>query len=171
MNIKIREYKDNDFEFVRKLSRKYLLDSVPELRLGDLSEAQKMERMLNWYEQIVKKIKNIPNTKTFIALDKDDNRLGYVIVFWGAKDDFRPQRQGFLCDIAVKEEYWGKNVATKLMETAENYVKNMGAEYIALNVSAYNERAINFYRKLGYVDEWKMMGKKLDSSGIKSIRD
>jgi len=30
-----------------------------------------------------------------------------------------------------------------------------------LNVSAFNQRAVNFYRKLGFVDEWVMMGKRL----------
>jgi len=161
MNFKVREYTDDDEKFVRVLSRKYLLCSASELRLGDLPDDQKLDRMQNWYEQIEKKIKNVSTAKTYIAVDENDNRLGYVIVFWGAKDDFRPQRQGFLCDIAVKEEYWGKGVAQALMKTAENYVKSMGAEYMALNVSAFNKRAVKFYQKLGYVEEWKMMGKKL----------
>lgn len=161
MKVKVREYTDDDAKFVRNLSRKYLLCSAPESRLEGLSDDEKLSRMLDWYEQIEKKIKDVSSARTYIAVDENDNRLGYVLVFWGAKDDFRPQRQGFLCDIAVKDEYWGKGVAQALMKTAENYVKSMGAEYMTLNVSAFNKRAVKFYKKLGYVEEWKMMGKKL----------
>lgn len=163
MAVKIREYTDGDAKFVRNLSRKYLLCSASELRLEELPDEEKLDRMLNWYEQIEKKIKRVSTAKTYIAVDENDNRLGYVLVFWGAKDDFRPQRQGFLCDIAVKEKYWGEDVAQSLMKTAENYVKSMGAEFMALNVSAFNKRAVKFYKKLGYVEEWKLMGKKLVS--------
>lgn len=157
----VREYTDDDAQFVRMLSRKYLLCSVPELRLGDLPEDQKLSRMQNWYDQTVKKIEDVPTAKTFIAVDENDNRLGYVMVFWGAKDDFRAQRQGFLCDLAVKEKYWRTGVAQALTEAAEDFVRSKGAEFMALNVSAFNKRAVNFYQKLGYVEEWKVMGKKL----------
>ena len=106
-------------------------------------------------------MQNVPICRTYVAVDEQNWPIGYVIVIAEAKDDFRPERQGFLCDLAVEEDYWGKTVAADLIETAESYIKRMGHEFMMLNVSAYNQRAINFYHKLGYSNEWLMMGKRL----------
>jgi len=161
MDIEIREYQENDRKFVEKLQREHLLASAPKTRLADVSDAEKLNRMLGWYNEKIEVLQHVPICRTYIATDKTGKQLGYVIVMAEAKDDFRPERQGFLCDLAIEEAYWGSGVAQALIEAAEHYAKRMGHEFMMLNVSAFNERAVEFYRKLGYVEEWKMMGKRL----------
>ena len=161
MEIKIREYQEKDKEFVDNLRCKHLLASVPQTRLADLNDEEKLNRMLQWYDEKIEFIQNIPVCRTYVATDENDNPLGYVIITAEAKDDFRPERQGFLCDLAVEETHWGSGAAQALVEAAERYVRRMGHEFMMLNVSAFNERAVEFYQKLGYVEEWKMMGKRL----------
>jgi ribosomal protein S18 acetylase RimI-like enzyme len=36
------------------------------------------------------------------------------------------------------------------MHTMEEYFRSVGCEYVTIDVFAYNESAINFYRKQGY---------------------
>ena len=36
------------------------------------------------------------------------------------------------------------------MEKIENYFKSINCEYVYIDVFAYNDAAINFYRKQGY---------------------
>ena len=161
MEITIREYQEKDKEFVESLRCQHLLASVPQSRLADLNDVEKLDRMLRWYEEKIEFLQTVPLCRTYIATDKSDNPLGYVIVMAEAKDDFRPERQGFLCDLAVEEAHWGSGAAQALVETAERYARRMGHEFMMLSVSAFNERAVEFYRKLGYIEEWKMMGRRL----------
>jgi ribosomal protein S18 acetylase RimI-like enzyme len=48
-----------------------------------------------------------------------------------------------------------------LLKEAEREIKERGGIFIALTVNAQNGRAVEFYRKLGYLEEWKVMGKNL----------
>ena len=36
------------------------------------------------------------------------------------------------------------------MQKMEEYFKSMNCEYVSIDVFAYNDQAINFYRKQGY---------------------
>ncbi|MDP7281203.1 MAG: GNAT family N-acetyltransferase [Candidatus Poribacteria bacterium] len=161
MVFKVRIFQESDQLHLDRIRRSHLVASAPQQRLADLSLEQQIERMENWYNEKVVYLQNIPICRTYVAVNSLDLPIGYVVVMAEAKDDFRPERQGFLCDLAVDEIYWGQDVALALVEAAEAYVKRMGHEFMMLNVSAFNQRAVNFYRKLGFVDEWVMMGKRL----------
>ncbi len=161
MDFKIRVFEQTDQPHLDRIRRSHLAASIPRQRLNELTQSQQIERMENWYNEKVVFLQNVPICRTYVAVDKQNWPIGYVIVIAEAKDDFRPERQGFLCDLAVEEDYWGKTVAADLIKTAESYIKRMGHEFMMLNVSAYNQRAINFYHKLGYSNEWIMMGKRL----------
>ena len=161
MNFKIRAFESTDQPHLDRIRRLQLTASIPRQRLAELTQSQQIERMENWYNEKVVFLQNVPISRTYVAVDEQDQPIGYVIVIAEAKDDFRPERQGFLCDLAVEEDYCGEAVATALIQAAEDYVKRMGHEFMMLNVSSYNQRAINFYHKLGYSNEWIMMGKRL----------
>ena len=162
LKINVREYQDRDQDFMDQLRQEHLLGSAPKSRLTDLSKDEIVARMENWYSEKIQLLQDVPVCRTYIATNQDDQPLGYAIVVAEAKDDFRAERQGFLCDLAVEEKYWGEGVAQALIKACEDYIKRMGHQFMMLNVSAFNDRAIEFYEKLGYVDEWRMMGKRLD---------
>ena len=162
LKINVRECQDHDQDFIDQLRQEHLLASAPKSRLTDLSRDEIVARMENWYSEKIQLLQDVPVCRTYIATDENDQPLGYAIVVAEAKDDFRSERQGFLCDLAVGEQYWGKGVAQALIKACEDYIKRMGHQFMMLNVSAFNDRAIEFYEKLGYVEEWRMMGKRLD---------
>ena len=54
--------------------------------------------------------------------------------------------------IYVLKEFHGKNVGQILYDTAFEVAKRINAEYLWLGVWEHNPRAINFYKKNGFVE-------------------
>ncbi len=54
--------------------------------------------------------------------------------------------------IAIKKEFQRKGLGEYFLKQIIKYLKERGITRIFLEVSSKNEKAINFYRKLGFVD-------------------
>ena len=63
--------------------------------------------------------------------------------------------------IAVREEERGAGIGARLMAAAEDWARERGAEFATLDMSARNERAAAFYRRLGYEVSGSFLRKKL----------
>lgn len=83
---------------------------------------------------------------SFIALDNDKS-IG--IVFGGIKnyEGVKTMRCGTL---AVDPSYRGKGISQRLMQLHKEKAVEEGCKQLFLEVIAGNERAISFYKKLGY---------------------
>lgn len=57
--------------------------------------------------------------------------------------------------ISVRKKYWGKEVATRLMAELIHFAKSIEVETIHLLVRSDNERAIGFYKKIGFEQNGK----------------
>ena len=58
--------------------------------------------------------------------------------------------EAHLTNIAVDSEFRRKSVAKKLLDHIFRSVKNIGCEYIILEVRPGNKEACDFYKKLGF---------------------
>ena len=54
--------------------------------------------------------------------------------------------------VAVRKEFWGQNLGTKLCEKAIEICKERGVKKLFLEVSEQNPRAVNLYKKVGFVE-------------------
>ncbi len=84
------------------------------------------------------------------ATDSTGQVVGYLMA--GVTEPppvFRTKRRGQIWDLFVRPAHRGKGVGRRLMEAAVDGLKARGAEDLLLRVSADNEAAIEFYRKLG----------------------
>ena len=63
--------------------------------------------------------------------------------------------------ISVREEERGAGMGRQLMAAAEHWARDRGAELATLDMSARNERAAAFYRRLGYEASGSFLRKKL----------
>ena len=121
-----------------------------------------MDRILDgWTQRSLADMSRYEVIRTIIAETEDGERVGYAISLWPAQDDFSQLPQGYIFDIGVERQHWGTPVAEMLLKEAEREIKERGGIFIALTVNAQNGRAVEFYRKLGYLEEWKVMGKNL----------
>ncbi|MDO5096195.1 MAG: GNAT family protein [Peptostreptococcaceae bacterium] len=57
--------------------------------------------------------------------------------------------------ISVRKKYWGKEVATRLMAELIHFAESIGVTIIHLLVRSDNERAIAFYKKIGFEQDGK----------------
>ncbi|MDP4086149.1 MAG: GNAT family N-acetyltransferase [Bacillota bacterium] len=83
---------------------------------------------------------------SFIAFDKDQP-VGVVLGGIKTYESIKTMRCGTL---AIHPNYRGKKVSHKLMELHKDEAIKHGCKQLFLEVIVGNDRAINFYKKLGY---------------------
>ena len=158
---RLRPATDEDDAFIRDLRRKNYMQNAPILRIVGLTAEEVVEAMEDWTERSLAEMNRYDSVRVTIAETEEGEPVGYIIVLWPAQDDFSQLPQGYIYDIGVTREHRGTGCAQLLIEHAEEFVRENGGLFIALNVNAQNGRAVAFYKKQGYIEEWKVMGKCL----------
>ena len=93
-----------------------------------------------------------PNSEFYFALF-DNKVIGYLKINFGqAQTELKDQKALEIERIYVLKEFHGKKVGQILYDTAFNIAKQASADYLWLGVWEENPRAINFYKKNGFVE-------------------
>lgn len=64
----------------------------------------------------------------------------------------KPRRYGHIRDIVVDRAWRRQGVGKSLMDKAHQWAKQQSASSVELTAFSFNQEALYFYRKLGYVD-------------------
>jgi GNAT superfamily N-acetyltransferase len=142
--IRVRPYATSDKEFVLSLAP-CLAIGIPPWR-----DAQKMtETARGWIRESI----NQHGTKTmvFIAEDEQGNRLGFATV--SHSTHFTGGGQAYVGELVTEEAAEGQGVGKALARACEQWAREQGYSILSLTTGAANERALGFYRHLGYLDE------------------
>lgn len=99
--------------------------------------------------------------RVLVAEAPDGSLLGHIVVLAGQVDSSTGEAQGWIFDVSVRHDTWGKGVGRTLVAAAEEFVAERGLARIGLGVTSANARAVRFYEELGYLEERKQMIKKL----------
>jgi len=141
INIVIRQAIPDDASKIIELNKKlatetkYMLRELEEINLDVSKEKERISK----------------------AVESDDNLLliaqaGDSIV--GVLGFFRNNRKRIkhvgAFAVGVEKKYWGKGIATALINEMEAWIKDKGIKRIEMTVVENNERAISLYKKLGY---------------------
>ena len=99
------------------------------------------------------KVKN-NNGKCFVALD-NNKAVGVIMGIVSTYDeydylDYKCPKKGEIIELIVTKKVRSNGIGHQLINKMEEYFKSIGCEYVAIDVFAYNENAINFYNKHGY---------------------
>ena len=94
------------------------------------------------------------NGKCFIVIE-DDKAIGLIMGIVSQYDendylDYKCPKQGEITELVISKKVRSKGVGQLLMKKMEDYFKSIQCEYVYIDVFAYNEKAIDFYRKQGY---------------------
>jgi diamine N-acetyltransferase len=93
-----------------------------------------------------------PNSEFYFALF-DNKVIGYLKINFGqAQTELKDKKALEIERIYVLKEFHGKKVGQILYDTAFKIAKQTGANYLWLGVWEENPRAINFYKKNGFVE-------------------
>lgn len=96
------------------------------------------------------------NNEGICYLAIDDNKVvGVIIGYVRTYDendhlDYKCPRSGEISELIVSKDIRSKGVGQALMQKLEYYFKSINCEYIFIDVFAYNENALDFYKKQGY---------------------
>ncbi len=121
------------------------------------SAANSEENMKNYLEEGFSKEKlsaelNDENAEFYFA--RDDNKIiGYLKLNFGqSQTELKEDKALEIERIYVLKEYHGKSVGQLLYDKAIQIARQKNSDYVWLGVWEENPRAINFYKKNGFVE-------------------
>lgn len=150
--ISTRPYKPTDREFV--------LSIAPRLTIGMRpwrNRTQWLKAVEGWLTSSVEA--HPTETVVIVALNEQGERIGLASVT--SNEHFTGQPQAYIGELASTEGAEGQGVGRTLVAACEEWARANGYSLITLTTGAGNERALGFYRHLGYVDEDITLTKQL----------
>ncbi|MEO8955236.1 MAG: GNAT family N-acetyltransferase [Ktedonobacteraceae bacterium] len=142
--IHVRPYVSTEREFVLSLAPRLAID-IPPWR-----DPQKMiVTAQGWITGSIEQ--HGQKTVVFVAEDEQGERLGFATV--SHSTHFTGESQAYIGELATSEKAERGGVGKALAQTCEQWAREQGYRILSLATGAANERALGFYRHLGYLDE------------------
>ena len=142
--LRVRQYVPADREFVLSLAPRLAI-GIPPWR-----DPQKMiATVQGWITESIKQHGN--KTMVIVAEDEHGERLGFATV--SHDTHFTGEGQAYIGELAISEETEGRGVGEALAQACEQWAREQGYRILSLATGAANERALGFYRHMGYLDE------------------
>lgn len=148
-SIEIRKGTIKDLEVLQKIGRRtfhetFALNNTEENMNKYLDESFSVYKLTNDL--------NNNNSEFYFAM-LDDIVIGYLkINFEQSQTEVQDEKAIEIERIYVLKEYHGKKIGKLLLEKAIEIAKQKNAHYVWLGVWEKNLRAINFYKKNGFIE-------------------
>ncbi len=147
--IEIRKITLSDINELQSISRQTFFDTF--------SVGNTEENMTKYLDEglSIEKLTAELNDKNaeFYFATLDGNVIGYLKLNFGqSQTELRDDKALEIERIYVLKEYHGKNVGQLLYDQAIQIARQKNADYVWLGVWEENPRAINFYKKNGFVE-------------------
>jgi len=134
MNIFFKKINVTHLEFINRVRNEYANEYLHDSRIFTMDETK------NWY------YKSNPD---FWMIFLDDTVVGYFRL-----SNYSKENKNIYIGADIAPEYTGKGIAKKAYKLFIPHLFTMyGLNKISLEVLKTNHRAINLYRKLGFVEE------------------
>ncbi len=146
MEITQRNFRENDLPEIIGFKRKSVEISFPGYEFD----------VENFKKKLLKSSEKEP--EGIQVLESGGKIIGYIW-FSSGKGDFG--KYGLLHHLFIDENYRGKDLAIKLINYAEQYLRSKGIKRVKLTVTETNGPAIKLYEKLNYKKTRSVMEKLL----------
>ena len=162
--MKIIEYEDKYLEDVKDLLvelEEYIL-TIDKDNLDQLHPEYRDKMAILDLKEV-----NNNNGKCYLAVE-NNKVVGLIMGYVRTYDeydylDYKCPRSGEVSELIVSKNTRGKGIGKQLMQKIEEYLTEVGCEYIFIDVFAYNKNAIKFYEKLGFHTRGLIDVKKLNN--------
>ena len=142
--IRVRPYIPSDREFVLSLA--------PRLAIGIPSWRDPQKMIVSAQGWITGSIEQHgKKTMVFVAENEQGERLGFATVSHSIH--FTGEGQAYIGELVTFEEAERHGVGKALAQTCEQWAREQGYRILSLATGAANERALGFYRHMGYLNE------------------
>jgi len=148
-NIDIKRATLNDIDQLQKISRQTFFETFS---AGNTEEdmTKYLEEGFS-LEKLTAELNN-PDSAFYFAL-LDNQVIGYLKLNFGqSQTELKDDKALEIERIYVLREFHGKKVGQLLYEKAMQIARGANARYIWLGVWEENGKAINFYKKIGFVE-------------------
>ncbi|MES2239308.1 MAG: GNAT family N-acetyltransferase [Bacteroidota bacterium] len=148
-NIKTKRITIDDLEKLQKIGRQTFYETF--------SESNSEQNMIDYLEEGFSKEKlttelNDENSEFYFATIENEI-IGYLKVNFGeSQTELKDSKALEIERIYVSKEFHGKKVGQLLYDKAIEIAKQKKIEYVWLGVWEENLRALNFYKKNGFVE-------------------
>lgn len=148
-NIKIRKVTTNDLKELQKIGRltfyeTFASDNTEENMNKYLDEAFSLTKLMTELSD---------NNAEFYFATLDNKVIGYLKLNFGqSQTELQDNKAVEIERIYVLKDYHGTGVGQLLLDKAIKIARQKNAEYVWLGVWEKNLRAINFYKKNGFVE-------------------
>jgi len=147
--IHIKKVTQNNIDQLQKIGRQTFFETF--------SAGNTVENMTKYLEErfSIEKLTTELNDKNseFYFATLDNNVIGYLKLNVGqSQTELQDDKALEIERIYILREFHGKNVGQLLYNRAIQIAKQKNADYIWLGVFEGNPRAINFYKKNGFVE-------------------
>jgi len=142
--IRVRQYVPTDQEFVLGLAPRLAI-GIPSWRDPQKMTVTAQGWIAGSIEQHGKK------TMVFVAENEQGERLGFATV--SHSTHFTGEGQAYIGELATTEEAEGRGAGKALAQACEQWAREQGYRILSLATGAANERALGFYRHMGYLNE------------------
>jgi len=148
-NIEIKKISIKEIDQLQEIGRQTFQETF--------SESNSEENMRSYLEEGFSNEKltaelNDENSEFYFAIHEDDV-IGYLKINFGeSQTELKDNKALEIERIYVAKEFHGKSVGQLLYDKAIDIAKQKISEYVWLGVWEENQRAINFYKKNGFVE-------------------
>lgn len=150
--IRVRSFTASDQDFVLSLAPRLTIGMRPWR-----DQAMWLKAVKGWLVESIARQED--KGAVFIAEDESGERLGFATV--SASEHFTSQPQAYIGELATSDAAEGRGAGRALVAACEAWAREQGFTLITLTTGAGNERALGFYRRLGYVDEDVTLARRL----------
>lgn len=147
--IKITQITTNEIDQLQKIGRQTFYETFS---AGNTEE--NMQKYLDERFSIEKMTAELNDKNAMFYFAQLENKIvGYLKINFGdSQTELKDDKSLEIERIYVLKEFQGKKVGQVLYNKAIELAKEKGADYIWLGVWEENSRAINFYKKNGFVE-------------------
>lgn len=143
--VKIEIAEETDAESIAKIAyqvAKMHDEALPEYfkSVSEEEQLQNIKEMLKDERIVVFKAVVAGNVCGFLFLEMI-HRVSSGLAF---------SKLGAILNVGVDENYRNQGIGTALLNFTERYVRGLGGEALDLSVFAFNQKAIELYKRLGY---------------------
>lgn len=147
MEIKFRELTERNIEDFDQIAKWDNKDDIkyfirPNLKEGEIEDIKGRDMLFGFIAN--------PDKHVYMIID-ENKKVGYISVESNFGMLYKNEKNSSWISICIGEEqYRGKGVGKYAMKFIEEKSKELNNNRIELGVFEYNEKAIEFYKKIGY---------------------
>lgn len=114
-----------------------LVEKLYEIHLTSMPQKDQMSKQ-NFFDEFY-----VSPNRIYLVATNEENVVGYIGVL-DIIDDYN------IVGIAIKEGFQRKGIGTKLLKSLIKIANNHQVQTLSLEVDEKNEKAIKFYKKIGF---------------------